>query len=78
MGRPIITTDTRSCRDFVQDGTNGYHVAVRDEASLARGMVQILQRPDLMPQMAESSRRLALRYYDMNAVNARVLEALGL
>ena len=78
LGRPIITTDTRSCRDFVQDGANGYHVAVRDEASLARGMVQILQRPDLMPQMAESSRRLALRYYDMNSVNSLVLEALCL
>jgi len=78
LGRPIITTDTRSCRDFVQDGANGHHVAVRDEASLARGMIQILHRPDLMPQMAEASRRLAVRYYDMNAVNSALLEALGL
>ena len=78
LGRPIITTDTRSCRDFVQDGANGYHAAVRDEASLARGMIQILHRPDLMPQMAEASRRLAVRYYDMNAVNSALLEALGL
>lgn len=78
MGRPIITTDTRSCRDFVQDGANGYHVAVRDDASLARGMIQILQRPDLMLLMAESSRGLALRYYDMNSVNSLVLDALGL
>jgi glycosyltransferase involved in cell wall biosynthesis len=78
LGRPIITTDTRSCRDFVQEGSNGYHVAVRDEAALARGMIKILHRPDLMPKMAEASRRLAMRYYDMNAVNSLVLEALGL
>ncbi len=78
LGRPIITTDTRSCRDFVQEGSNGYHIAVRDVESLARGMIQILHRPDLIPQMAEASRRLALRYYDMNAVNLLVLEALGL
>jgi glycosyltransferase involved in cell wall biosynthesis len=78
LGRPIITTDTRSCRDFVQEGSNGYLVAVRDEAALARGMIQILHRPDLMPKMAEASRRLAMRYYDMNAVNSLVLEALGL
>ncbi len=78
LGRPVITTNTRSCRDFVQEGSNGYHVAVRDDAALARGMIQILHRPDLMPKMAEASRRLALRYYDMNAVNSLVLEALGL
>ncbi len=33
LGRPIITTDTRSCRDFVHEGSNGYHVAVRDDAA---------------------------------------------
>ncbi|MBJ7543176.1 glycosyltransferase [Rhodomicrobium udaipurense] len=78
LGRPVITTDTRSCRDFVQLGLNGYKVPVRDPEALVRAMIQILQRPDLMPLMAEDSRRLALRFYDMNAVNALVLETLGL
>ncbi len=78
VGRPIITTDTRSCRDFVQQGLNGYQVAVRDEGSLARAMIQLLQRPDLIPRMANESRRLAVRFYDMNAVHSVVLEALGL
>jgi hypothetical protein len=41
-------------------------------------MIQILHRPDLMPKMADASRRLAMRHYDMNAVNSLVLEALGL
>jgi glycosyltransferase involved in cell wall biosynthesis len=78
LGRPIITTDTRSCRDFVQQGLNGYRVSVRDGAALTRALIQLLQRPDLIPLMAEESRRLALRFYDMNAVNALVLETLGL
>lgn len=78
LGRPIITTDTRSCRDFVQQGLNGYRVAVRDENSLARAMIQLLQRPDLIPRMASESRRMALRFHDMNAVHAILLEALGL
>ncbi|ADP72558.1 glycosyl transferase group 1 [Rhodomicrobium vannielii ATCC 17100] len=78
LGRPVITTDTRSCRDFVQQGLNGYKVPVRDPEALVRAMIQILQRPDLMPLMAEDSRRLALRFYDMNAVNALVLETLSL
>jgi glycosyltransferase involved in cell wall biosynthesis len=78
LGRPIIATDTRSCRDFVQQGINGYRVAVRDEGSLVRAMIQILQRPDLIPLMSEESRRQALRFYDMNAVNSLLLETLGL
>jgi glycosyltransferase involved in cell wall biosynthesis len=78
VGRPVITTDTRSCRDVVQHGLNGYRVAVRDETALVRAMVQILQRPDLISLMASESRRLALRFYDMNSVNAVVLETLGL
>jgi glycosyltransferase involved in cell wall biosynthesis len=77
-GRPIIATSTRSCRDFVRDGLNGYHASARDAASLARAMAQILQRPDLMPAMAEESRRLALRFCDANVVNTLILEALGL
>jgi glycosyltransferase involved in cell wall biosynthesis len=77
-GRPVITTDTRSCRDFVQQGLNGFRVAVRDEVSLARAITQILQRPDLIPLMAEESRRQALRFYDVNTVNAVLIEALGL
>ncbi len=77
-GRPVITTDTRNCRDFVQQGVNGYRVAVCDAGSLARAMMQILQRPDLSPSMAQESRRLALRFYDANSVNALLLETLGL
>ena len=78
LGRPIVTTDTRSCRDFVEDGSNGYLAGVRDAHSLARAMGQFLHRPDLMPRMAQASRSLAMRYYDMNTVNALVLETLGL
>jgi len=77
-GRPIVTTDTRSCRDFVQQGVNGYRVAVCDAGSLARATMQILQRPDLIPSMAQESRRQALRFYDTNSVNALILETLGL
>jgi glycosyltransferase involved in cell wall biosynthesis len=77
-GRPIVTTATRSCRDFVQQGLNGYSVAVRDAGSLARAMTQILQRPDLIPSMAQESRRMAMRFYDVNGVNSLILETLGL
>ena len=78
VGRPVIATDTRSCRDFVRQGLNGYRVAVRDPGSLARAMTQILQRPDLLPSMAQESRRLAMRFCDVSSVNTLLLETLGL
>ena len=78
VGRPVIATDTRSCRDFVRQGLNGYRVAVRDAGSVARAMTQILQRPDLLPSMAQESRRLALRFCDVSSVNTLLLETLGL
>jgi glycosyltransferase involved in cell wall biosynthesis len=78
VGRPVIATDTRSCRDFVRQGLNGYRVAVRDPGSVARAMTQILQRPDLLPSMAQESRRLALRFCDVSSVNTLLLETLGL
>jgi glycosyltransferase involved in cell wall biosynthesis len=79
IGRPVITTDTRSCRDFVlEQGRTGYCVPVRDSGTLARAMALILQRPDQMPGMAEESRRLALRYCDAGSVNTLLLETLGL
>lgn len=77
-GRPVIASDTRSCRDFVQQGSNGYRVAVREAGSLARAMTQILHRPDLIPAMAQESRRMALRFFDAGSVNALILETLGL
>ncbi len=78
VGRPVIATDTRSCRDFVRQGLNGYRVAVRDPGSIARAMTQILQRPDLLPSMAQESRRLALQFCDVSSVNTLLLETLGL
>lgn len=78
IGRPIITTDTRSSRDFVRRGMNGWTVPVGSADGLCRAMTQIMQRPDQIPLMSEESRRVALRFFDINSVNAIVLEALGL
>jgi glycosyltransferase involved in cell wall biosynthesis len=78
LGRPAITTDTRSCRDLVQHGLNGFRAPVRNPQALSRAMIQMLQRPDTIPLMAEESRRLALQFLDLDAVNTLVLEAMGL
>jgi len=77
-GRPVITTDTPGCRDAVDERVNGVLVPARDASALAEAMLSFLKRPDLIPAMARASRAKAERRFDVRAVNAKLLEVLGL
>ncbi len=77
-GRPVISTDTRGCRETVRDGVNGRLVPVGDASALGDAMQEFLKRPDRIPGMARESRRLAEERFDVRKVNAAMLEALGL
>ena len=46
-GVPLIVSDLPSNREWIQDGVNGFIVAVRDKEGLAQRMVQLLQSPPL-------------------------------
>ncbi len=78
MGRPVITTDVPGCRDTVVDGVNGYLVPVRDPISLANAMERFIDNPDTIGRMGRRGREIALSKYDVNKVNAVILEELGL
>lgn len=78
FGRPIIATKTRGLSEAVEHGVNGFLVPPRDPAALAKAMAQLLQRPDLIPQLANASRSLAERTFDIRAVTLSVLAALEL
>lgn len=78
MGRPIIAADSPLAREAVEHGVNGFLVPPGNAAALARAMAQMLMRPDLIPYMAEASREIAERSFDIRAVTEAVLEALRL
>ena len=78
MGRPIVTTDAVGCRETVEDGVNGFLVAVRDSESLARGMEKFIQDPSLIARMGAESRRIAERKFDVHQVNKAIVAASGL
>lgn len=78
MGRPIITTDTRGCRETVDERVNGCLVPVGDAEALASAMESFLKRPDLIPSMARASRLKAERRFDVRLVNQDMMAALGL
>jgi glycosyltransferase involved in cell wall biosynthesis len=77
-GRAIITTDAPGCRQTVVAGENGFLVPVGDEQALAQAMLRFLQDPGLIASMGEASRRLAEARFDVNHVNAQMLQAMAL
>lgn len=78
MGRAIITTDAPGCRETVVPGQNGQLVPVRDVPSLAAAMESYLRDPTQIARAGAASRRMAVRKYDVHAVNAKILRAMSL
>lgn len=78
LGRPVITTDAPGCRDTVEDGVNGFSIAVRDVGALEKAMRQFLQQPGLIISMGAESRRLAEERFDVHRINSIMLDVMGL
>jgi glycosyltransferase involved in cell wall biosynthesis len=76
-GRPIITTDTYGCRDTVEEGVNGYLVPTRRWEPLKEVMERFLNGSASISQMGAASLDRARRLFDVEKVNAVMLEALA-
>ncbi|EQB05471.1 glycosyl transferase [Sphingobium quisquiliarum P25] len=77
-GRAVITTDMPGCREPVRPGVNGLLVPPRDAAALAAAMERLLSDPGLMESMGQAARRAAVEIYDVDKVNAMLIDAMGL
>jgi len=78
MGRPIITTDWVGCRETVQDYLNGYLVPIRDPKALSQAMMRFVESPDLIEKMGHEGRRIAEKRFDVNKINLRIMETIGI
>jgi len=77
-GRPVITTDAPGCRETVVHGRNGFLVRPRNADQLVQAMQQFLDNPRLIVDMGQQSRLLAEERFDVRAINARMLDIMGL
>ena len=69
MGKVIITTDWRGCRDTVEDGQNGLLIPVKDVTALAQAMKSVAEMDDLkLRRMGKHSRTLVEQRYDEDIV----------
>ena len=76
VGRPIITTDARGCRETIDERVNGCLVPVANAEALAEAMRSFLRRPDLLPAMARASRQKVARLFDVEIVTQDMLAIL--
>jgi glycosyltransferase involved in cell wall biosynthesis len=77
MGRPVITTDVPGCRETVVDGLNGFMVPPRNVPALAEAMLKFIQTPNLVATMGAESRRFAEERFDMDKINRKLMDVLG-
>lgn len=78
IGRLIITTNNRGCRETVEHGVNGFIVEKRNVIELQQAMATVIESPELVEKMGQASRLLAERKYDVRRVCEQMLVGLGL
>ena len=76
MGKPIITSDWRGCRDTVTPDVNGFLVPPTDTKALTRAMLRFLDKRELSSRMGTASRQIAIEKFDVHQVNAKVISVL--
>ncbi|KEY98070.1 glycosyl transferase, partial [Sphingomonas sp. BHC-A] len=77
-GRPVITTDMPGCREPIRHGVNGLLVPPRDGPALAAAMERMIAQPERVAAMAAAARRTAVDIYDVDKVNAMLLDVMQL
>mgnify|MGYP000323058537 FL=1 len=78
IGRPIITTDVPGCRETVIDGINGFLVPKWNIQALADKMCYFIEHPEQVNVMGMKSRQIAQEKFDVNRVNEKLFEIMGL
>ncbi len=68
MGKPVVATDIRGCREEVVDGVTGLLVSVQDPTGLADAVVRIVSDDTLAARMGRAGRRRARDLYDERKV----------
>ena len=72
MGKALLASDARGCREIVRPGDNGFLVPLRDAAALARAMVTLAREPELRARFGAVNRAEAGTRYDVRRVAARL------
>ncbi|MGQ0669640.1 MAG: sugar transferase [Actinomycetota bacterium] len=73
MGKPMVLTDIRGCREVGRDGREGILVPPRDPERLAAGIILLLRDPLLRERLGAAARERALSRFDGRSVEEVLL-----
>ena len=77
MGKPLVASDVPGCRDTIEEGVNGYLVAVQDAESLAGGIERIIRSsPEERKAMGRRGRQMALDRFAEKVIVAQYIDRL--
>jgi len=76
MGRAIITTDARGCKETVINGKNGFKVPVKNFQLAASSMLELIDK-DLRKKMGANSRLYCEQKFDVHKVNNIILKEIN-
>jgi glycosyltransferase involved in cell wall biosynthesis len=78
MGTPVIATDVPGCRQVVEHGVNGLLCEARSGASLARAMIEMIDKsPEERAAMGGQGRRKAEREFSYQQIVDAYVDALA-
>lgn len=68
MGKPLVLTDIRGCREVARDGIEGFLVPPRDASALAAALTRLLLEPELRGRMGSAARARVEERFDERRV----------
>jgi glycosyltransferase involved in cell wall biosynthesis len=74
LGKPLVLTDIRGCREVVEDGIQGFLVPARDAAALSRSIARLTSDAELRRRMGAAAALRARTIWDENRVARTVHE----
>jgi glycosyltransferase involved in cell wall biosynthesis len=75
MGKPLVLTNIRGCREIVREGIDGFLVAPGDIAHLADAIIKLALDSALREQMGAAGRERAVERFDEEKVSDKVVHA---
>ena len=77
MGRPIITTNAVGCKETVNNSINGFKVSVGSIEELVKKMIWFIENQGQIAKMGIASRTMVEENFDVQKVNAKMLNIMG-
>ncbi len=75
-GKALITTNRPGCKETIDEGLNGFFVREKNVNDLIKKMEILLNNPKLVLEMGKQSRKHAIKKFDVNVNNRKIIQFL--